>query len=436
MGRAYLHVAEVQGVPTNLNLGEFSKAGANLKKADGFIETVLASRPRSRAALLDSAEIAQARMILAESEHQRQDALIQARKAGQRLDQLMRGSDPSQAERHAAERVYGNVALANMNLHQFDDAVRYARRGVDLARPSVSDRYQLTSCLSVLSNALRYQGDLEGGLQAIREARSAAEATKYPNDTVRTFSLYAIYLREGLILGEDGGINLDRPEDAVAALKKAFDITADVAAKDRNDFTSRSRVGTAARELGNILRYRDPQRAIEVYDVGIERLGEIQSNLKARRDQAVLMASSAYALRRVHRGSEARKRIDDAFAILKETKDYPADSITLGSEAYTVLCARADDYAEGGDGRRAVEIYEQLLNKITASKPDPLTDLRDAAKLSQFYAALAGLYRRTHDSAKAENMDAQRRGIWRYWDRKLPNNPFVSGQIAAAAVVH
>ncbi len=184
------------------------------------------------------------------------------------------------------------------------------------------------------------------------------------------------------------------------------------------------------------MRHRDPQRAIEFYDVGIQRLGEIQNNLKARRDRAVLMANSSYALRRVHRGSEARKRIDDAFAILKETHDYPVDKITLGSEVYTALWARADDYAEGGDAHRAVDIYEELLNKIMASKPDPLADLRDAAKLSQFYAALAGLYRQTHDSARAENIDAQRREVWQYWDRKLPNNPFVLGQIAAAPVVH
>jgi hypothetical protein len=31
-------------------------------------------------------------------------------------------------------------------------------------------------------------------------------------------------------------------------------------------------------------------------------------------------------------------------------------------------------------------------------------------------------------------MDAQRREMWQYWDRKLPNNPFVLGQIAAARI--
>jgi serine/threonine protein kinase len=433
IGRAYLHVAEIQGVPTMLNLGEFTKADENLKKADGFIETVLASRPRNRAALLDSAGIARDRMILAESEHRREDAFAHARKAGERIEELMRQGDPSQAERKAAASVYANVALANLNQHRFDDAALYARRGVDLARTIVSTRNELPSALSILSNALRCQGDLERGLEAIREARSAIEGMAYSNDANRTFALYNIFLREGLILGEDGGINLDRPEEAIVPLQKAFDVTEEMAAKDPKDFTSRSRVGTAARELGDILRHRDPRRAAEVYDVGIRRLGESRNNLKTRRDRAVLMAKSAYALRRLRRGPEAQKRIEAAFAILKETKDYPADRITLDSEVYTALCAQeADDYAEQGEPRRALDIYEELLRKITVSKPDSLTDLRDATKLSNLYETLAALYRQTHDSAKSENLSARRLELWRHWDRKLPNNPFVLRQIHSA----
>jgi hypothetical protein len=60
--------------------------------------------------------------------------------------------------------------------------------------------------------------------------------------------------------------------------------------------------------------------------MGIYRLGEIQNNLKNRRDRAVLMASSSYALRRLRRGPEAKERIEAALTILKETKDYPRAS--------------------------------------------------------------------------------------------------------------
>ncbi len=430
IGHAYLGVAEVQGVPTNLNLGEFSKAEANLKKADAFIDTVLASRPQSRTALMDSANIAQDRMILAESEHRREDALAHAQKAGERLDALMRQGDPSPAERKSLATRYANVALTNSNLHRFEDAVRYARRGADIARPSASTQINLTGNLSVLANALRSQGDLEGGLQAIREARAVAEAIKYPNDTARMIGLYGVYLREGVILGSDNGVNLDRPEDAIEALNKALSITEGIAAKDPHDYTSRSREGTAARELGNILHRRDPQRALEVYDLGIRRLREVQNNLTARRNLATLLANSSYPLRRLSRGSEARKRMEQALAILKETKDYPASRIMLDSEICIVLAAQADDYGETGDPGQAIDIYEALLNKIAVSKPNPINDLTDAARMSRLYEAVADLYRQVH-SGKVERIDAQRRALWNSWNAKLPNNPFVLRQVAA-----
>ncbi len=432
IGRAYLHVAEVQGVPTSLNLGEFSKAEANLIKADNFIDGVLAARPKSRTALLDSAYIAQDRMILAESEHRRQDALLHAHKTGQRLDALIDGN-MSETERKAVSVICTNVALANRNMHQFDDGVRFARRAVDMVRPVASASNELTNALSVLSNSLRSRGNLDEGLQAIQEARAVAENLQYPDRTKRMFTLFSIYFREGAILGEDRGVNLNRSEDAAMALEKAITLTEEIAAKDANDYTTRSRLASAARELGNILRSRNPSRALEVYDLGLRWLGEVHNNLKVNRDMAVLMANSSYALRRLKREPEGRKRIDQALAILKDTRDYPADRLALESEVTVALRARADDYGETGDPRRAVEIYEDLLGKIMVSKPEPLTDLRDAAELSDFYQSMAALYRRVNDAAKAETIDGQRRDIWSQWGHKLPDNPYVLRQIAAAA---
>jgi hypothetical protein len=117
-------------------------------------------------------------------------------------------------------------------------------------------------------------------------------------------------------------------------------LTENIARTDPIDFTSRSRVGTSGRELGKILRQRDPERALAVFDVSIKRQGEIRNNVKARRDQSALLAYSSYPLHRLHRAVEAKQRIDEALAILKETKDYPVDRITLGSEVDTA-CGRS-----------------------------------------------------------------------------------------------
>jgi hypothetical protein len=81
---------------------------------------------------------------------------------------------------------------------------------------------------------------------------------------------------------------------------------------------------------------------------------------------------------------------------------------------------------------RAAEVYQELLDKIMAAKPDSGNDLRRAAKFSRIYEALAGLHRRNQQSDHAEAFSALRRNLWRQWDRKLPNNTYVRRQLQAA----
>jgi hypothetical protein len=65
------------------------------------------------------------------------------------------------------------------------------------------------------------------------------------------------------------------------------------ARRDPKDYTSRTRVATSGRELGDILRWRDAGEALAVYDVAIGRLDEITDNVKARRDKALVLANSS-----------------------------------------------------------------------------------------------------------------------------------------------
>jgi serine/threonine protein kinase/tetratricopeptide (TPR) repeat protein len=431
IGEGYWRVGRIQGVPTELNLGESAQAELNLKKADGLMDRVLTSRPQKPSALFRSGVIAHDRMILAEEEHRRSEALAYAEKAAARLDAFLSLPGASESERAEAAKVFSNLALARVNMHLYEDAIRYARRTVDLARQIPSAASALSAGLSVLANALRYQGDLEGALQAIQEARKVVEKTTYPTETKRMFNLYGIFLREGLILGEDGAANLDRPADAIQALQKAFDISEAAASKDPIDSSSRSRVANSGNVLGNILRHTDPERALAVFDLSIRRLREIRNRLVARRDLSMVLANSSYPLRSLHRPVEAKQRIDAALAILKETKDYPAEEVPLYSEVFVALRAQADYETELAEPRRALEVYEQLLDKVMAAKPDALNDLRQAPRLSRIYEALGTLYRRNGDVQKAESMQARRLELWRHWESKLPNNAFVLRQVAS-----
>jgi hypothetical protein len=96
----------------------------------------------------------------------------------------------------------------------------------------------------------------------------------------------------------------------------------------------------------------------------------------------------------------------------------------------TVLRTQADYESQAGDRRRAIQIYEQLLAAMMASKPDPAGDLMDANKISMMYYYMAGVYRRAGDTAKASETDQRRIELWRQWHSKLPHNSFVQRQLA------
>jgi hypothetical protein len=206
----------------------------------------------------------------------------------------------------------------------------------------------------------------------------------------------------------------------------------EAARKNPSDSASRGRLGTAARELGLNLTALDPARALAVFDLGIRRLGETPNSLKSRRERAGLLAKSSYALRRLHRDPEAKSRVDAAEAILRDTKDYPAQKIQLGSPAETIVRARADYAAESGDLPHAIEMYEELLRQILATEVHPETSLPDAVALSHLYITMARLDRRARRTGPASDFEARCLELWRHWDTRLPHNSFVARQLKAA----
>lgn len=435
LGEGYWRVARVQGVPTDLNLGQPAKAEANLNRAEQLVDKVLASRPGDRNALWYSAEINQDRMILAQQANSDKDALAFAHESFQRLDQLLRLGDVPDSERDNAAAIYGNIALANINMHRYAEAIPPARRAITLGRSLPSSQFRVAQGLSLLASAERSQGDLDAALRDIQEARRIDEAAVYPNPVFRTINDYGVLLREGDILGEDGDVSLGRPKEAVVPLREAFHMIEGLAEKDPHDAGSRIRVVDSGLPLGNILRDWDPRGALAVYDLALKRSEEISgTSVHNLRNRALLLANSSYPLRHLKRFDEARRRITAALAILRGSGDLPADRIELDSAAFVVFRADADAEAEVGSVRRATELYEGLLARVMAANPTGDSDLRDALHLSQLYASLDALYRRTAETAKAQEMESRRLKLWQEWDGKIPGNPFVHRQLDSATV--
>ena len=426
----YLQLARVQGFPAHSSLGRYSEAKDTLAKADRLVATVLTRDKANRHALLTSARIAHDRMAIATVERNLPVAFEQARIVGQRLESLIRQRALAPGEVGPIAYLYGNVAISYNNGHHFPDGIRAARRAIEISRGVAPARYYYYMALGALSSGLRWTGDLGGALDAAREHRKSLEAL--PDEKVADrLNLAEAYLREGRILDEYGEVNLGRPDEAIAVLEKSLKIADEIAERDPHDSPTRHRVADASNALANILRDRDPARALSIYDRALVMTREIDNNVEARRDEVFLLAGSSYALRNLHRDAEASQRIEAALAILREIKDYPAAVIVPIDAPHAAIRALADHYAGTGRLDKAAEVYGELFEKMMASSPDPNNDLRNAVYISNDQTALGGALRRLGRTPEADAIEAQRRELWRHWDGQLPANEFVRRQIKA-----
>ena len=432
IGTAYMRVASVQRADTAL--GQTQLAEGNVKKAQALIDSVLASQPSNRVALLRSAELSQEQMQIA-SQRDQEEALRLARTTDRTMQAYLNvaNREPHLDRSEAEDAILVLLNVANIYAYgeQFDDSVAISRRTIDLARTANWPAYAGAAELN-LAIVYQEQGQLDSGLQAIREAARILEPAPGEKSVGKPLAFVSALIREGSILGEDGGISLDRPEEALPYLERARQIADDLAQRDPNQFASRERVFSADVMMSSILRHTDPQRALELCDDALRRLAEIKNRPIARLHESEALVVSTYALRQLGRGAEAHRRLDAAFDRLRKLGAYPADAIQPGSEADKALSGLADYEAENGNIPRAIEIYEELLRKGSASGAKPQTSLAAAVQESRVFAALGNLYRQSRQTDSESAIGSRRLELWRHWDSKLTNNTFVRREVEAA----
>jgi tetratricopeptide (TPR) repeat protein len=429
IGNAYLRVARVQGVPNSPNLGQIDQADVNLRIAEGFIHSVLASHPANRTAMLRAAEIAHDRMFLARVRVRHQEALAFARKSAELLEKF-RPEKSDKSEEWAVLNTYVNVAQQHMFEQQFDDALRLCGRTVEIAR-SFDNQTYIANAFSLSAEIFRRRGDLDRALKDIHESLRLLEPKPEDTGQGRALSFVMALIYQGRILGWDNEISMGRFEEAVTTYERAFSIADGFVHQDPNDQGSRGKLAMAGIELAGVLRHSKRSSALAVYDHTLQHLAEIKNNPSFRRYEVIALAGSSYPLGALGRFAEARQRLDGAFERLRQLKMYPAEKINLGLEADWALSALAAHEASTGNVVRALEIYQELLDKVDATGPKPESILQDAVPLSRIYAAKAALHQRAGQAELASTLDARRIDLWRHWERQLPNNPFVLRQLGA-----
>ena len=419
-------MAHAQGDPTSPNLGQFAEAEESLNRAETFADSILAKDPKNPRALFIATTIAHDRMELAESRSQEAEELKDTAITASLIERFMSTRPVESRDLYSMRYFYGNVADAYYEVRHFDDAIRYCQRALDIPLASTKGNgYNLT----VLAAARWQSGDLDGALKTMLEAIELEKAEAAGGHASMRINLANGFDLEGMILGrQDAEPSFGRGQQALADFQKALDIAEDLAQKDANDYLGRHTVAFASLEIGNILRHRNPQNALAVYDHGLARIREAKSSVSTQRDEAELLAASSYALRWTGRNGEAKQRINRALELLKQAGRDPSDKVEAMSDTYDALRAEADDYADLGQPIRAVGAYQQLLEKLMTWKPDVQNDLRDATCISRTWTALAHLLRRTGRTGEAERLEAQRTELWNHWNRKLQNAQFLLRQ--------
>src|SRR5580692_10313400 len=162
---AYVRVAHAQGDPTSPNLGQFSEAEASLDSASKFVDAVLAQDPVNRRGLFIGATIAHDRMTLADSENRHEESLNNAATTVSLIERFMSTRPREFRDLYSMRYFYVNVADNAANCRRFNDATRYCRRALEIARPVERARIAEGSIYDVLADTLRQSGDLEGALK-------------------------------------------------------------------------------------------------------------------------------------------------------------------------------------------------------------------------------------------------------------------------------
>ena len=432
IGNAYRRVAEAEGVTSGPNLGQVDNAERDLAIADRMIGSVLRRRPADRMALLSAAEVASDRMAVAWQGGRSEEKSVGFARQAQSFLDLLNLNKTDAAKMTAGLYLYANIAHQYMIADRLDEALALCKRGKELSKllgqPYLPARFLDTEALS-----LRYQGDLDAALVAIRECVRLNERFLSAPDAPQNLkiNLSMELAREGWILGGgDLPIDLGRTAEAVLVLQRAFDIADDLVHKDAKDESARSRLFLAGGPLGEILRHSDAARALSVLDHTYRDMAQVSSPLLKIREVGVL-ASAAAALGSLGRRKEARARLDEAFALLSSLGLYPAGRIEAGSETAQALAALADYEADSGNITHAVAIYRELLTNLLSGNSKPERSLQDAVALSSIWTSLAALERKLGQTGDALAIERERADLWRKWDLKIPNNPFVRRQIGS-----
>jgi len=429
---AYRRTADVLSRRGRPNLGLPKEAFQALENGYRLLERALAAQPKDQA-ILRAIVVNRTRAmgVLSHADDARQ-AMDIAGVLTKRLEQFVSGKLKVE-DLLVAQSAYSTLGVAYLNGGRVEASRRYSETAVEFARLHAEGantpdaRLKYAAALRVYGTFLRYDGQLEKALAALEKALAISAAL--PEMPGKATELSSDYYFAGIINGEVESLSLGRTEAAIAALTRCLDIGRERVAADAKDQDAKVDFAQGALKLGRILEWSDPSRALAVYDEGFRLMETAPPGAVYRENYLIKIgAESTFALRRLGREKEVRKRLAGLLAFVPEDPRKPHFGPTGSMESYFRADAEADVAA--GNRKRAIETYLWMLKKFDEDNYSPREDLANGLGLSLKQKRLAELLHKDGRHEEARRYETERRELWSHWNQKLPNNSFVARQIA------
>jgi len=434
----YRRVAEVQGGFRSANLGRPQEARASLEKAESLLRQIRKARPADLQALRDLIETVD---LESRIDHGAMN-LVRLEERVSELQTLVEAYQTHVPDRESEwsflAAMYNSIATSAGFMSHTDQQAAFSKRAVDYQRRAAQElktlpaRGNLERALETYGSASRRAGNLEDAARAYSECVSILEGilAEQANNFQARRSLANTLIGLGRVYGDAGGPSLGQLDKALENWERGLKIGREVIASDPKEVQGRFNQAVGDYLLGNAVRDHYPARALAAYDEAIDALRPTGGSNLSRQVLAMQLAESTFPLRKLHRETEARRRLQEAKQISAAFRGQGANTLECDQ---SISAAEADWAMVSGHPLEAAERQREFLAEARAEGADnvnQMQNLNDAFTIARRYRSLAQALTAAGRSTEAAQAEAQRSEIVEYWQKKRPGDKLVESLFA------
>jgi len=391
---AYEKVGDVQGSPSESNLGKRDDAVASYKQAVALWEQLERMDPKDTSVWVGlSGALQKLSDISGPDEYLKRGVELAERALPLRLDD---------AEAYQAA-IGAEMRLGNrqMNRSNGKAALEIYTRGLKIAEdwvkkmpgPTSEETYVLV--LPQIAGAALRKGDMNLAVDTVQKTIAQRERflEKEPGNVRHRRALYRAYYLQGLALGHPNYQHLGRREESIQSLQKAVGIAEELLTADPQNAMARTDVADGHWALGGVIGERDARAAVKLLQRAVDESRRVHlDSPKAsmpRHNYARNQLALAYALGDAGERSAAMGLLREGIAMRRKIAEQGRNQPGLRHNLITPLTKLGELQLAAGDrenARRSITEAVEIADTIPRDE-----EHKDLTVIAASYSAMAKL---------------------------------------------